>query len=473
MNYDKVNIPIEHAASLFSKLPPERKGQWTALITAAKARRLDTLIVLDDDPTGTQTVHGIPVLTEWSEKSLLKELRRATPVLFILTNSRSLEVALAEEVAFEIGRNIASACKRAQKQCWVISRSDSTLRGHYPEEVNALELGLQYDKAVHFIIPAFFEGGRFTLHDIHYVQKEKSLIPAAQTPYARDQAFGFQSSNLKSWIEEKTKGAVSSSEVVSISVEELRQQPVEYLSEKIRGMETGTTCIVNAVAYADLQLFVLALLNSGVKPILRTAASLVAAVAALDQKPMLTGVEVTTPGENGGLVVIGSFVPITTSQLKHLLTSYPNLHQIKLDVRAALQIITIEKRVEAMAHEIDQALESGQTVVLYTSRELVATHSNTKNQEIGQRISQIVTDVIRRIRVRPTFLVTKGGVTSSDVATKSLGVKRALVQGQIIKGIPVWKLGTETKFPGLSQVIFPGNVGTEKSLTEVLKILFS
>jgi uncharacterized protein YgbK (DUF1537 family) len=52
-----------------------------------------------------------------------------------------------------------------------------------------------------------------------------------------------------------------------------------------------------------------------------------------------------------------------------------------------------------------------------------------------------------------------------------LGVKRAMVLGQILPGIPVWELGPETKFPGLPYVVFPGNVGGPDALKEVVRKL--
>ncbi|HPJ01993.1 MAG TPA: nucleotide-binding domain containing protein, partial [Candidatus Limiplasma sp.] len=55
--------------------------------------------------------------------------------------------------------------------------------------------------------------------------------------------------------------------------------------------------------------------------------------------------------------------------------------------------------------------------------------------------------------------------------TQGLQVRKALVMGQILKGVPVWLTGPESRFPGMPYVIFPGNVGDENALLEaVLKI---
>jgi uncharacterized protein YgbK (DUF1537 family) len=69
--------------------------------------------------------------------------------------------------------------------------------------------------------------------------------------------------------------------------------------------------------------------------------------------------------------------------------------------------------------------------------------------------------------------LTKGGITSSDIATEGLAVKDALVCGQIIPGVPVWKLGAESRYPGLIYVVFPGNVGDAQALVEVVNKLRS
>ena len=84
-----------------------------------------------------------------------------------------------------------------------------------------------------------------------------------------------------------------------------------------------------------------------------------------------------------------------------------------------------------------------------------------------------LTAVIGKLLVRPSFIVAKGGITSSDVGTKALLVKRALVKGQVRPGIPVWQTGEESRFPGLPYVIFPGNVGSEDDLRRVAETLMS
>ncbi len=184
--------------ALFDRLP----SPWPEpLLDAIRARvhaSGQRFVVLDDDPTGTQTVHDLPVLTEWPVEALAEELERV-PVFYVLTNSRALDAPGAVALAREIGANLREAARRTRRTIAVASRSDSTLRGHFPSEVDALARALHGDEAAracYVLTPYFAEGGRFTIDDIHYVLQGETLVPAAQTEFARDKVFGYRSSHL-------------------------------------------------------------------------------------------------------------------------------------------------------------------------------------------------------------------------------------------------------------------------------------
>ena len=155
-------------AALWASLPDEWPEDPTPAIRRRLAERGDRLVVLDDDPTGAQTVHGVPVLTEWDVDTLSEELARS-PVFYILTNSRGLAEREATALAGEIGGRLAQAAERSGRAYALASRSDSTLRGHYPAEVEALAeaVGGGFDGVI--FAPFFEEGGRFTIDDVHYV----------------------------------------------------------------------------------------------------------------------------------------------------------------------------------------------------------------------------------------------------------------------------------------------------------------
>jgi len=435
-------------------------------IQAASAH-IDAIIVLDDDPTGTQTVYDVPVLTTWLTADIQIELELGTPLFYILTNSRSLNEAQAIRLARAIGENIRDASHTQSKSVMVISRSDSTLRGHYPAEVTALEAGLGMDASVHFIIPAFFEGGRYTINDIHYVKDGEQMIPAAKTPFAEDPVFGYQSSDLKKWVAEKTEGKVSNEQVKSITLADLRDTPFDTLLQKINSLQNGEVCIVNAVDYQDLQTLALAVLQSPIDPIFRTAASFVAVLAAKPPKPLLVKKDLQIDPAQGGLIVVGSYVDKTTRQLTYLLET--DIQSMEVEVAALLA--GHQPSAKEVAKQIDTILQRGENIVLYTSRELIANKGNNDSLDIGQMVSQYLTDIVSHLTQRPAYILAKGGITSSDIATQGLRVKKAKVTGQISAGVPVWELGAESKFPGLPYIIFPGNVGNQRSLLEVVQRL--
>jgi uncharacterized protein YgbK (DUF1537 family) len=431
------------------------------------------VVVLDDDPTGTQTVHGIPVLTEWPIETLQKELENDLPAFYMLTNSRSLTPLQARSINTEIGHNLVQAAQRANRQFVTVSRSDSTLRGHFPGEVEALTraLGQSFDGWI--IIPFFLEGGRYTLGDIHYVHEGSWLVPAGETEYARDSTFGYRSSNLRHWVEEKTEGRISSGDVASISIEDIREGGPNRVKERLLGIRDGKICVVNAIAYRDLDVFVGGLLAAeaqGRRFIYRTAASFVQVRAGLFARPLLTCSDLDMPESGGALIVVGSYVPKTSAQITTLL-SLPQITSVQVNVEALLDESRRQEAIEHIAQSAERELRNERTVVIYTSRELVTGNDPESNLSIGSRVSDGLISILGLISTRPRYLIAKGGITSSDVATKGLGVKRALVLGQILPGVPVWQLGTESKYPSMPYIVFPGNVGGPGALAEAVNIL--
>ena len=133
----------------------------------------------------------------------------------------------------------------------------------------------------------------------------------------------------------------------------------------------------------------------------------------------------------------------------------------------------LEKEVERTVKAAEEKILSGRTVVIYTSRQLLAPENMTPEEKlhISVKISNAVTSIIGKLSVKPKFIIAKGGITSSDVGTKALRVKKARVMGQVKKGIPVWMTGEESKFPGMPYIIFPGNVGEVSTLKEIVEEL--
>ena len=431
------------------------------------------VVVLDDDPTGTQTVHSTPVLTEWPVEALRAELANDLPAFYLLTNSRSWPLAEAEAMMVEIGHNLAEAARQADRGFVVVSRSDSTLRGHFPGEVSALDETLAGDFDAWLIIPFFLEGGRYTIDDVHYVAEGEWLVPAGETEFARDAAFGYRASNLRHWVEEKTGGRVPAQSVSSISIQDIRRGGPERVAERLAGLAPGSVCVVNAASYRDMEVFVRGLLTAeaqGHRFLYRTAASFVRVRAGLSPHPLLTRTDFDLSESGGGLFVVGSYVPRTTSQVNVLL-AHPGMVGLEINVEALLDQSRREDEIARVSGQAEQALRGGEDVVIYTGRQLVTGEDAESSLSIGQRVSEGLVAMVRAISLRPRYLVGKGGITSSDLATQALDVKRALILGQILPGVPVWQLGPESCYPGLGYIVFPGNVGDSQSLVEIATAL--
>lgn len=460
---NSMDAALQSVLTQGQKLPDLREEILREL--QKKAR---TIVILDDDPTGTQTVHDVPVLTSWKEVVLENEIRTSA-TFFILTNSRSLQIEEADELLLLIGQRLHKIAAKLQKHLIVISRSDSTLRGHYPNEVNALKKGLGLPGAKDVLIPAFFEGGRYTYGDIHYVQQGASFIPAAQTPFAEDKTFGYRSSNLKDWIVEKTKGRTQKTDIASISIAALRdsQNDWQHTLE-----ENKTHYIVNATGPHDLQKLALGFLQQEDPYIFRTAASFVNAISGiLPKKIVVSRLWPQTRSSQGGLTVIGSYVPNTTAQFEYLRAQDTQLHFLEFTVDHLESERLFLSQIEDLSNEIDELIQNGLNVVLFTSRRLKVGKTKQESLRIVNRVSSGLVRTVQLLTCHPKYIVAKGGITSSDIAVKGLGVKKAVVMGQVLDGVPLWRLDSESKFPDLPYVVFPGNVGAENALHELIQEL--
>jgi uncharacterized protein YgbK (DUF1537 family) len=452
-------------SEIFDSLPALGRTDYLPEIQTALRTKREKLVVLDDDPTGTQTVYDIPVLTEWSVSSLREEFQNELDCFYLLTNSRSLGEEDARQLNLEIAANLKTAAEG--KPFRVVSRSDSTLRGHYPLETDALtEVLGPFDGVL--LVPYFEAGGRYTIGDVHYVAEGDTLLPAAETPFARDVTFGYRKSNLREWVEEKTKGRIEAQVVESISIDQIRNQGVDGVETLLLRLQDGVVCIVNAAAPSDLETMVLALARAeeaGKRFLFRTGAQFVSTRIGLRERNFWR--PEPSSSRVGGLVVVGSHVPKSTQQLNHLL-EHGQMETIEFEVK---RLIDDEPDlVSNLVSQVDQHLIDGRDVVVYTSRDLVLGANAESSLALSRRVSEALVTLVRSMTVSPSFFVAKGGITSSDLATKGLGVRRAMVLGPILPGVPVWETGDDTRFPEIPYIVFPGNVGGAESLLEVVQI---
>ncbi len=468
------------SADILKKYPDQTDAKLEEQLQAAIAADKHKIVVLDDDPTGVQTVHDISVYTAWSEESIRQGFAEKNKLFFILTNSRGFTAEQTAKVHKDIGERLAKVAQETGKDYLVISRSDSTLRGHYPLETELLAAawekarGSKIDGEI--LCPYFKEGGRFTINNIHYVKYGDELVPAGETEFAKDKTFGYKSSNMTEYIEEKTAGAFKKETVTCISIEDLRARKIDAIVAQLGKVTGFNKVIVNAVAPCDVKVFVIALYKAmalGKHFMFRSAAGLVKEMGGISNKPLLTRTEmVKTTSSNGGIVVVGSHTQKTTSQLEALKT-LPGVEALEFNSDLVLDSAKFAEEVNRMVAKEEELLKSGKTVVVYTRRKLLSLEGDTKKAALERsvKISDAVQSLVGKLNITPAFVVAKGGITSSDIGTKALRVKRALVLGQIQPGIPVWETDAQSKFPGIPYVIFPGNVGEVETLKEAVSIL--
>ncbi len=78
--------------SILAQLPATDRSGVGALLSEELAQSAQKVVVLDDDPTGVQTVHGVPVYTDWTPQTVRQAFEEPGRMFFILTNSRSMTV---------------------------------------------------------------------------------------------------------------------------------------------------------------------------------------------------------------------------------------------------------------------------------------------------------------------------------------------------------------------------------------------
>ncbi len=473
-------------AELLARLPPE--PDEAALLPEIR-RRVDAggrkLAVIDDDPTGVQTVHDVALHLRWHIPTLAAALRDPARLFFLLTNSRSMTGAEAARINRQTARMLAEAADETGVPFVVASRSDSTLRGHYPAEVLALQDGLDRSVDGHLLAPAFFEGGRFTIADTHYVAtptaSSDTLVAASDTPFARDRVFGYATAWLPGWVEEKSGGAVKAAQVASLGLELIRAGGPQAVADALMKIGGGAPVVVNAAGYGDLAVVVLGLLQAeaaGKTFLYRTGASFVRLGGAVEAQPLLASAAILGDASGrarGGLVVVGSYVPGSTAQLEQLL-ALPGAQGVEL---SAPRCAASEEEAAALGRDCGQRLEriigAGGVGVLYTSRGLVTGSDDEANLEIGRRVSNALVSAMQAVATCPRFIAAKGGITSHVVAQQGLGADSARAIGQILPGVPVWRLesGARLRFPGVPYIVFPGNVGGPDSLAVAVSQLMA
>lgn len=467
------------------------------------------VVFLDDDPTGTQTIADLPVLTSWSVADLQWALQQQTTGFFVLTNTRSLSETDAAERNRQVVDALDEAATAEQVRYALASRSDSTLRGYYPLETDVLsqELaarGTVVDGVV--ICPGYVEPGRLTIDSLHWTRTAEGMIPVAQSEFAKDASFGYRSSDLRDWVEEKTKGRIPRDQVATITLTDIRVGGPDRVGEILAELRDGQPVVVDTVEDADQQVVVLALLRAeaaGKNFIYRIGPSFVRARTGQRATPPAdtqrlrqilatqpTDADDTRPATKHGLIAVGSHVGLTTRQLDRL-RDRGKIIELELDVPTLLDDSARNRHVNEVAAQAANVLlgasasreqlpnkqhnDADSDVVIRTSRTLVTGDDAVSSLVIARTVSAALVGTVREIvsQIRPSFVLAKGGITSSDTATEGLGITRAWCRGTMLPGIiSLWEPVTGLA-QGIPYIVFAGNVGDDDALAAVVDTLRS
>ncbi|MBD1537811.1 hypothetical protein HC749_06440 [Arthrobacter sp. S13_S34] len=472
------------------RIPAELVASTQAASNAETPR---VLVVLDDDPTGTQSVSDLPVLTQWEVADFIWAFSQSKPAVYVLTNTRSLDPAEAAARNEEVVRNALAAAGSPQElRLGFVSRSDSTLRGHYPLEPDVIAAtvadvsGEKTDGVV--LVPAFPDAGRVTIGGVHYMRgtgaEAGTLTPVSETEFAKDATFGFSTSVMADYVEEKSQGRFAAGSVIVLDLNIIRastdpQASAHAIADAIDAATDSTPIVADIVTENDLRALSLGLEEAerrGKKLLYRVGPPFGRARIGQEIRTELSGAEAyagNTPSEAGGLIVVGSHVGVTTRQLKALTDQHSAARIVEIDVEKLLGAPgDAEAHLDRTVDTVVEALRGGD-VIVHTSRLLIKADDPAESLRIARTVSAAVVTVVNRTlkTFPPRFVIAKGGITSSDVAAHGLEIRHAIVRGPMLPGIvSLWE-PVDGPAKGIPYIVFAGNVGDDQSLADVTRKL--
>ncbi|GAB3618246.1 four-carbon acid sugar kinase family protein [Okibacterium endophyticum] len=406
-------------------------------------------IVLDDDPTGTQSASGVTVLLSSDADRITDALREADSV-YVQTNSRALPEAEAVALVTRIKADGEEASRRLGDRVRFVLRGDSTLRGHVFAET---EVFLD-DDAVMLFAPAFPEGGRTTRGGVHYVKVDGADVPAHESEYASDPVFGFSSGHLAEFVSEKSGRAT-----VTVPLSEVR---AGGLARILVDAPRGSVVVPDAVTaqdITDIATATEAAAAGGRRIVVRSASPLAAEIAGVTSRGLLPMPLVD--GEQAVLLVCGSHTLGATAQLRPVLEHWDSQAVIETDA-------ALEDPVAAGTAAAETAAASFHrwpVVVVSTERRRSAEHNTLDH---GEKVMAALTTAVRALMPNVSVVVSKGGITSAEVARVGIGATSATVLGQVLPGVSVWRM-TAYDSREILYVVVPGNVGGQNTLMTVLE----
>jgi uncharacterized protein YgbK (DUF1537 family) len=410
-------------------------------------------------------VHSCPLLLRWDASSLRRGLAHPSPLLFVLANTRALGADAARARVREICRALKPALAWAQAaghldRWMVVSRGDSTLRGHFPLEVDVLheELG-PFDAT--FLAPAFLPGGRTTVDGVHLLDGQ----PVHTTAFARDRLFGYSTSHLPAWVEQKSGGRIPASAVPRLTGAEL--DAVSALEHRLQVLPRGCVVAVDGQRIEQLQALGTAihgLSRQGRRFTAQCAASLINGLVPLPPQPLSAKKLAALRRRDAlgqslpGLVMVGSHVPLADAQLERLLQE-PACAGLELPVACLAEAAETAWMEAEWLVQLQERLRAGTTPVLYTSRGELSLGSEAERRRLGLGLAALMARLVGALAPQLGYVISKGGITSQMLLTNGLGASVVALQGQLMPGLSM------VLVDDLPVVTFPGNLGGADGLS--------
>lgn len=414
------------------------------------------VVILDDDPTGTQTASDVAVVLDPSIETIREAMEGEGGPFFVLTNTRALPETKATRHLCTIVECLRAVATERGEELVPVLRGDSTLRGHVFAEIGVIESS----RSVTLFVPAFPEGGRITRDGVHYILTNGEEIPVVETEFARDATFGYQSLKLTDWVAEVGDGRVG----VSLALGELRSRGPAFVAAVLAGAPDHSTVIPDAENLEDLRIVLegLKLVEDGGRDVVIRSAATFAAMRAGIQGRSVQSIEI--PNDGRVIVICGSHTSAATSQLDALIERY-GMPVVEVPSFAVEGDASAREAGEVAGADVAHALESARCVILRTPRVVAATAGDLRS---GMHMMSGLIRAARHVRSLVAGVIAKGGITSARVSTDVFDSRLARVVGQLEAGVPLWRLYLQNPDEDIPYVVVPGNVGDRETLARVV-----
>jgi uncharacterized protein YgbK (DUF1537 family) len=427
----------------------------------ARPAYVDRLVVLDDDPTGVQTLAGIRVLLAWADPGRIARALADRNSVHLITNTRALEPDEARRTVAAAARASLGAVSGAR----LVLRGDSTLRAHLLEEYLGLSDVLGRGRPPLLLVPALPSAGRVTREGVHLIDRGGRTEPLHQTEYASDGVFAYSTARLLEWAEERSDGLFPASAGRELHLDELRSGGADSVAAALVDLSrAGRPAVLAPDAETEEDLATIATgyakaMRDGAVAVVRCAPAF-AGILAGTAAPGLT----RAPGTTGPLLVVcGSYVPMSTRQLATLDAAHPGL-LVEVDVEVLVGSGAAAEE-ERAARAASATIASAGCAVLTTPRE----RPEGITLDAGRLVAEGMARVAGRIEPTPEVVIAKGGITSAVTLLVGFQSSEADVVGPVLPGVSHWRAATADG--ALDYLVVPGNVGDERLLVELVDLV--